>query len=71
MKNNTNQSRSVHLRLNPDLLKEIDEFTDEYYFTNRTEAMRFLIVTGLKHHRLADELLQKQIKENKKYFDNE
>lgn len=70
MKNDMNQSRSIHLRLNLDLLKKIDDFTEEYYFRNRTDAMRFLIATGLKYYRLSDDVLQKQINEKQKnYFD--
>lgn len=42
------QLKSIHLKLSEDLLKEIDRFTEEYHFLNRTDAMRFLLSSGLK-----------------------
>lgn len=50
---NTNKDQTkdhivMHLRLNKELANEIDEFTDSYNFTNRTDAVRFLISSGLK-----------------------
>ena len=38
----------IHLRVSAELSKEIDEFTESYNFTNRTDAVRFLISSGLK-----------------------
>lgn len=40
---------TIHLRINTDLLNEIDDFTDSYNFMNRTDAVRFLISSGLKN----------------------
>lgn len=42
------QLKSIHLKLNEDLLSEIDDFTVDYHFLNRTDAMRFLLSSGLK-----------------------
>lgn len=42
---------TIHLRINEDLIDEIDEFANEYNFMNRTDAVRFLISSGLKNHK--------------------
>lgn len=42
------QLKSIHLKLNEELLSEIDDFTVDYHFLNRTDAMRFLLSSGLK-----------------------
>lgn len=42
------QLKSIHLKLNEELLSEIDAFTVDYHFLNRTDAMRFLLSSGLK-----------------------
>ena len=42
------QLKPIHLKLNEDLLSEIDDFTVDYHFLNRTDAMRFLLSSGLK-----------------------
>lgn len=64
MQNNSKQTqtKSVHLRLNTELIKEIDSFSDEYKFTNRTEAIRFLIVHGIKYQALTEKLLKENLK---------
>lgn len=41
----------IHLRINEELIEEIDAFADEYNFMNRTDAVRFLISSGLKNHK--------------------
>lgn len=51
-------STSVHLRLNEELLKEINLFADKFYFNNRTEAIRHLIAIGLNYHDEADRLMK-------------
>jgi len=58
MTNNLNNiTQSVHLRLKKELLKEIDEFTESYHFTNRTDAMRFLIGLGLRYQKKSSKLM--------------
>lgn len=52
------ESTSIHLRLNEDFLTHIDNFTDKFYFNNRTEALRYLIALGLNYHDKADYLME-------------
>lgn len=42
---------TIHLRISEELIQEIDQFADEYNFMNRTDAVRFLISSGLKNHK--------------------
>lgn len=60
-KNQTNkiETQSVHLRLKEDLLDEIDNFTKDLHFSNRTEAMRYLLALGLKYQNIANNLMRK------------
>jgi len=51
-------STSVHLRLNEELLQNVDMFTEKFYFNNRTEALRYLIALGLNYHAKADYLME-------------
>ena len=63
----TNQStESIHLRLNTEIIKEIDIFKDEYFFTSRSDAMRYLLALGLKHQEITTELLSHKIEDIKK-----
>ena len=39
---------NIHLRIPDSLIKEIDGFSEDYNFMNRTDAVRFLISKGLK-----------------------
>lgn len=39
---------TMHLRVPSALVKEVDQFTVDYNFMNRTDAVRFLISKGLK-----------------------
>lgn len=57
------ESQSVHLRIQKDFLNEIDLFTKEYRFQSRTDALRFLIATGLKYQETAKDLIEQ--KDNK------
>ncbi len=52
--------KSIHLKVGEDLLNEIDTFTEEYHFTNRTDAMRFLLVSGLKWQARVEEILNEK-----------
>lgn len=54
--------KSIHLKVSEELLSEIDNFTQEYHFTNRTDAMRFLMVSGMKWQTRVDEIMN-EIKE--------
>lgn len=51
--------KSVHIRLSDKLLKDIDKFTSEFYFTSRTDAMRFLLGSGLKYQKIASDLISR------------
>lgn len=62
-KENENKSQSVHLRIQKDFLNEIDQFTEEYRFQSRTDALRFLIATGLKYQETAKDLIERNDKE--------
>jgi len=42
---------SIHLKLTKDFLNDLDNYTKEFNFTNRTEAMRFLLSVGLKYQK--------------------
>ncbi|MFG6121138.1 ribbon-helix-helix domain-containing protein [Thalassobacillus sp. B23F22_16] len=55
--------KPVHLRLDEDFLKEIDQFSKEYRFNTRTDAMRFLLATGLKFQRSAGVITRKDCNE--------
>lgn len=55
-----NITQSVHLRLKKELLKEIDEFTESYHFSNRTDAMRFLIGLGLRYQKKSSEIMEEK-----------
>lgn len=39
---------TMHLRVPETLIKEVDDFADDYNFMNRSDAVRFLISKGLK-----------------------
>lgn len=39
---------TIHLRVPTELVGEVDQFTEDYNFMNRTDAVRFLISKGLK-----------------------
>ncbi|MDJ0333277.1 hypothetical protein [Planococcus sp. S3-L1] len=56
------EMKSIHLKVSEELLSEIDNFTQEYHFTNRTDAMRFLMVSGMKWQTRVDEIMN-EIKE--------
>lgn len=51
--------KPVHLRLDEEFLKEIDQFSKEHRFNTRTDAMRFLLSTGLKFQKSAHKLINK------------
>lgn len=55
-----NVSQSIHLRIQKDFLNEIDSFTKEYRFQSRTDALRFLIATGLKYQETAKDLIEQK-----------
>ncbi|TCP24451.1 hypothetical protein EV207_12511 [Scopulibacillus darangshiensis] len=42
---------SIHIKLSNKFLNELDEFTTSFNFTNRTEAMRYLLSLGLKYQK--------------------
>lgn len=52
-----NRTTSIHLRLNENLLNSVDNFTNKFYFNNRTEALRYLVALGLNYHEHADNLM--------------
>lgn len=52
-------TNSIHLRIKDDLLEEIDAFTKDFHFSNRTDAMRFLLAMGLKYQNIANNLMKK------------
>lgn len=54
------KTQSVHLRLDKDFLEEIENFSSEYRFKSRTDALRFLIATGLKYHETAKDLIERK-----------
>lgn len=56
------KTQSVHLRLNKVFLDEIDQFAKEFRFSNRTDAMRYLLVLGLKYQKTASDLMSKRPK---------
>ena len=39
---------TMNLRIPTTLINDVDQFTEEYNFMNRTDAVRFLISKGLK-----------------------
>ncbi|WP_186673512.1 ribbon-helix-helix domain-containing protein [Sporosarcina sp. BP05] len=39
---------TMNLRVPTALINEVDQFTEDYNFMNRTDAVRFLISKGLK-----------------------
>lgn len=63
------KNESVHLKLTGDLLKEIDEFKNEYYFKSRSDALRYLISLGLKHHIITENLLSNRTKDVQKLLE--
>ncbi len=54
------KTQSIHLRIKKDFLDEIDEFTKDFRFSNRTDAMRYLMVLGLKYQQTANDLMNKR-----------
>ena len=42
---------SIHLKVTKEFLSDLDNYTKEFNFTNRTEAMRFLLSVGLKYQK--------------------
>lgn len=63
------KSESIHLRLNNEIIKEIDNFKDEYFFTSRSDTIRYLIASGLKHHEITSKLLKQRKVDIQKYLD--
>jgi len=61
-KEEDNIPQSIHLRIKKDFLDEIDQFTKEFRFSNRTDAMRYLMVLGLKYQKTASDLMSKRPK---------
>lgn len=60
MTKKSNNSQSLHLRLQKDFLDEIDQFTEEFRFQSRTDALRFLIASGLKYQETARDLIEQK-----------
>lgn len=54
------QPKPIHLKLNEELLSEIDDFTKDYHFTNRTDAMRYLLASGLKWQKRVEEIMNEK-----------
>lgn len=54
------QLKPIHLKLNEELLSEIDNFTKDYHFTNRTDAMRYLLASGLKWQKRVEEIMNEK-----------
>lgn len=57
--------KSIHLKVGEGLLSEIDQFTKDYHFTNRTDAMRYLLASGLKWQNAVEDILQEKKGNNK------
>lgn len=51
-------TNSIHVRFNKDLLDKVDNFTDKFHFSSRTEAIRYLISLGLSFHEEAENLVK-------------
>lgn len=51
-----NKLQSIHLRLDKQFIQEIDRFSKEYRFNTRTDAMRFLLASGLKYQQKTENL---------------
>lgn len=54
------QVKPIHLKVNEELLSDIDKFTKDYHFTNRTDAMRFLLASGLKWQKRVEEIMNEK-----------
>lgn len=54
---------SVHIKFTRDLLNQIDDFKSSHYFSSRSDAIRFLVTQGLRHHQITDKLLETKSKE--------
>jgi metal-responsive CopG/Arc/MetJ family transcriptional regulator len=44
-----NESRMIHMRLDRDLLKRIDDYRFKYRFESRSDAFRWLMQAALDH----------------------
>ena len=57
---NNNKNRSYHIRIDNKLINEIDKFTNEFHFSNRSDSIRFLIASGLKYHEITTSLIKQE-----------
>jgi len=62
--NKDNKLQSIHLRLDKKFVEEIDHFSKEHRFHTRTDAIRFLLSSGLKYQQTADKLIERKPESN-------
>lgn len=63
-----NKKSNINIRLDNELLEQIDKIQVEYFFASRSETIRFLAVCGIKNIDLANELLNKESEKRKENF---
>jgi len=69
MVQNMNKKSNINIRIDDDLLEQIDQIQMEYFFSSRSETIRFLAVYGIRCLDLSDSLLKKEAENKNK--DNE
>jgi len=54
---------NINIRIDDDLLKQIDRIQMEHFFSSRSDTIRFLANYGIKYLDLADTLLKEEAKQ--------